>query len=90
MLAEVQNIILENERRNKLIKAPYNPVTGEGAILERQRVCIEDFPLPIQYLPLSMLNVPLIKKLIKAGSIRKFITGTLKSEYSEEDKQKVI
>ena len=48
MLAEVQNIILENERRNKLIKAPYNPVTGEGAILERQRVCIEDFPLPIQ------------------------------------------
>lgn len=90
MLAEVQNIILENERRNKLIKAPYNPVTGEGTILERQRVCIEDFPLPIQYLPLSMLNVPLIKKLIKAGSIRKFITGTLKSEYSEEDKQKVI
>lgn len=90
MLAEVQNIILENERRNKLINAPYNPVTGEGAILERQRVCIEDFPLPTQYLPLSMLNIPLIKKLIKAGSIRKFITGTLKSEYSEEDKQKVI
>ena len=90
MLAEVQNIILENERRNKLINAPFNPVTGEGAILERQRVCIEDFPLPTQYLPLSMLNVPLIKKLIKAGSIYKFITGTLKSEYSEEDKQKVI
>lgn len=90
MLAEVQNIILENERRNKLINAPFNPITGEGAILERQRVCIEDFPLPVQYLPLSMLNIPLIKKLIKAGSIRKFITGTLKSEYSEEDKQKVI
>lgn len=90
MLAEVQNIILENERRNKLINAPFNPVTGEGAILERQRVCIEDFPMPTQYLPLSMLNVPLIKKLIKAGSIYKFITGTLKSEYSEEDKQKVI
>lgn len=90
MLAEIQNIILENERRNKLIKAPFNPVTGEGAILERKQVYIEDFPIPTQYLPLSMLNIPLIKKLIKAGSIRKFIESVLKCEYTDEDKQKVI
>lgn len=90
MLAEIQNIILENERRNKLIKAPFNPVTGEGAILERKQVYIEDFPIPTQYLPLSMLNIPLIKKLIKAGSIRKFIEGVLKCEYTDEDKQKII
>lgn len=90
MLAEIQNIILENERRNKLIKAPFNPVTGEGAILERKQVYIEDFPIPTQYLPLSMLDVPLVKKLIKAGSIRKFIESVLKCEYSDEDKQKVI
>lgn len=90
MLAEIQNVILENERRNKLIKAPFNPVTGEGAILERKQVYIEDFPIPTQYLPLSMLNIPLIKKLIKAGSIRKFIEGVLKCEYTDEDKQKVI
>lgn len=90
MLAEVQNIILENERRNKLIKAPFNPVTGEGAILERKQVYIEDFPIPTQYLPLSMLDVPLVKKLIKAGSIRKFIESVLKCEYTDEDKQKVI
>lgn len=90
MLAEIQNIILENERRNKLIKAAFNPVTGEGAILERKQVYIEDFPIPTQYLPLSMLDVPLVKKLIKAGSIRKFIEGVLKCEYTDEDKQKVI
>lgn len=90
MLAEIQNIILENERRNKLIKAPFNPITGEGAILERKQVYIEDFPIPTQYLPLSMLNIPLIKKLIKAGSIRKFIESVLKCEYCDEDKQKVI
>lgn len=90
MLAEVHNILLENERRNRVINAPFNPITGEGAILDREKVCIEDFPLPTQYLPKSMLKVPLIKKLIKAGSIRTFITNTLKSEYSEEDKQKVI
>jgi hypothetical protein len=45
MLAEIQNIILENERRNELIKAPVNPVTGEGAMLERKQVYIEDFPI---------------------------------------------
>lgn len=90
MLAEVHNILLENKRRNKVINAPFNPITGEGAILDREKVCIEDFPLPTQYLPKPMLKVPLIKKLIKAGSIRTFITNTLKSEYSEEDKQKVI
>ena len=81
---------MENERRNKVINAPFNPITGEGSILDREKVCIEDFPLPTQYLPKSMLKVPLIKKLIKAGSIRKFITDTLKSEYTESDKLKVI
>ena len=90
MLAEIQNIILENERRNKLINAPFNPITGKGAIHERSEVCIVDFPIPTQYLPTAMLKVPLVKKLIKAGSIRTFITKTLKAEYTEEDKQKVI
>lgn len=90
MLAEIQNIILENERRNKLINAPFNPITGEGAIHERSEVYIEDFPIPTQHLPIAMLKVPLVKKLIKAGSIRTFITKTLKAEYTEEDKQKVI
>lgn len=90
MLAEIQNIILENERRNKLINASFNPITGKGAIHERSEVCIVDFPIPTQYLPIAMLKVPLVKKLIKAGSIRTFITKTLKAEYTEEDKQKVI
>lgn len=90
MLAEIHNILLENERRNKVIKAPFNPITGEGSILDREKVCISDFPLPEQYLPLSMLKVPLVKKIIKAGSIRKFITDALKCEYTESDKQKVI
>ena len=73
-----------------MINAPFNPITGEGAIHERSEVYIEDFPIPTQHLPIAMLKVPLVKKLIKAGSIRTFITKTLKAEYTEEDKQKVI
>ena len=86
----VLQILLEDERRSKIIRAPFNPVSGKGSILKRKEVVISDFPIPTQHLPLSMLKVPLVKKIIKAGSIRKFITDTLKSEYTEEDKLKVI
>ena len=90
MTEAIQNILLENERRNKVINAPFNPISGKGSILARKEVFIEDFPIPTQYLPVSMLKVPLIKKLIKAGSIRRFIEDSLKSKYTEADKQKVI
>lgn len=90
MTEAIQNILLENERRNKVINAPFNPISGKGSILDRKEVFIEDFPIPTQYLPVSMLKVPLIKKLIKAGSIRRFIEDSLKSKYTEADKQKVI
>lgn len=90
MQASVQDILLENERRNKIINASFNPITGKGSILEREEIHITDFPIPTQYIPTSMLKVPLVKKLIKAGSIRTFIEKTLKAEYTEADKQKVI
>lgn len=90
MIAPIQDILLENERRNKITNTPFNPITGKGSILERKEIYIEDFPIPTQYIPTSMLNIPLVKKLIKAGSIRQFIEKDLKVEYTEGDKQKVI
>lgn len=90
MTEAIQNILLENERRNKVINAPFNPISGKGSILDRKEVFIEDFPIPTQYLPVSMLKVPLIKKLIKAGSVRNFLNDVLKVGYSETDRLKVI
>lgn len=89
-MTEVQNILLENEHRTTLNNAPFNPITGKGAILERERVHIADFPISTQYIPTSMMRVPLVKKLVKAGSIETFITKVLKSEYTEADREKVI
>ena len=89
-MTEVQNILLENEHRTALNNATFNPITGRGAILERECVHIEDFPISTQYLPTSMMRVPLVKKLVKAGSIEAFITKVLKSEYTEADREKVI
>lgn len=89
-MTEVQNILLENEHRTALNNAPFNPITGKGAILERECVHIDDFPISTQYIPTSMMRVPLVKKLVKAGSIEAFITKVLKSEYTEADREKVI
>lgn len=90
MRTEIGNILSENTRRLSVINAPFNPYTGEGAVGEREKVEIPDFPIRTQYLPVQMLKVPLVKQILAAGSIKKFITDTLNVEYTDEEKQKVI
>lgn len=90
MIDAIREILRENERRNAEIHAPFNPYTGEGAVGERRKVAIDDFPIRTQYLPVGMLQVPLVAKLIKAGSIEKFMINVLNSEYSEPERMKVI
>lgn len=88
----VAAIIEENSKRRSGIEQTFNPVTGEGSTFfkSRVRIKITDFPFSEQWIPKEMKSVPLIQKLVKAGSIRKFITDSLKSCYSENEKQKVI
>lgn len=68
----VYNILMENKRRNAVMTAYFNPVTGEDSILERTKVEIKDFPIPVQYLPNDMLQVPLVKGIVKYGSMREY------------------
>ena len=86
----VAKLIALNRMRNAEIRSKFNPITGEGSIGERKKIEIEDFPFPVQYVPLSMLKVPLVRQLLEAGSIRKFLEDCMNVEYSEEDKEKVI
>lgn len=86
----VQHILRENERRNRENNRLFNPITGEGSIGQRKKVVIEDFPIDVMYLPVLMLQVPLIKKLVKAGSISAFLTEVLKVEDTEEERHKVV
>lgn len=65
-------MLIENKRRNAVMTAYFNPVTGEGSILERTKVEIKDFPIPVQYLPNDMLQVPLVKGIVKYGSMREY------------------
>ena len=71
------------------MSARFNPITGEGSIGEREKVTIADYPTPIQYLPVEMLNVPLVRQLTDAGSIGAFIKS-IGEEDSEEQRERVI
>ena len=70
--------------------AKFNPITGEGSIGERKKIVIEDFPFPVQYIPKTMMRVPLVRQLVEAGSIKRFLEEYMNTEYSDEDKEKVI
>lgn len=74
MMSDVINeISRENEKRLDLINAPFCPITGHNSIGKRKLVVIEDFPIRKQYLPLEMLKVPLVKKLVKHGSVQNLL-----------------
>lgn len=86
----IQAIIKENGRRNAEIYAKFNPVSGEGSVGKRKRVVIDDFPISVQWLPVEMLRVPLVRQIVECGSVRSFLTDNLNVEYTEEDRLKVI
>ena len=86
----IQEIIAENQQRNAEIYAKFDPVSGYGSVGERTEIFIEDFPIPTQWLPVEMTNVPLVRQLVEAGSIRAFLTDYMEVECTESDRLKVI
>lgn len=90
MQKEVIEILKENDKRNADVYQKFDPISGAGSIGKRVEVHIDGFPLETQYIPVEMLSIPLVKLLIKCGSIIKFLTEELEVEYSEEDRLKVI
>lgn len=87
----MKDFINENDNRNERFQKLFNPVTGEGSILERKVLFIPDFPIPTQYVPVDMMDVPLIQEILKAGSIMSFLkTITPDHKANEENKHKVV
>lgn len=87
--AQIKKIVLENKQRNEDINRIFNPLTGEGSILPRVKIKIDDFSLPVQWIPERMMRVPLVRQLSEAGSIRQFLKS-IGAEYTQEDKEKVV
>lgn len=89
-LNTVKDVLAENARRLKFINSPFNPLTGVGSVGKRVKLAISDFPIPVQFIPPSMLEVPMVRQLAKVGSIEKFITDCLHADYDDDNRQKVI
>ncbi len=86
----IKHIIEENAQRHAVINASFNPYTGEGAVGERVKISIEDSPIRLIWIPKEMLDFPLVKLLVRYGSIQDFITKHLKTEYNQAERLKVI
>ena len=81
MLTDEQyNVIVEeNGRRRSRLAAEYDPITGKGldALLGERRVLlsIPDFAIPEQWVPEAVVKNPLIKAIVKSGSIDSYIAA---------------
>ena len=60
-LTDIEKILTENDRRNEVMYASFDPITGEGSIGERVEVSISDFVMPVQWLPVGlMVSLPVV------------------------------
>jgi len=85
---DINAILKEDDRRMAEKRMPFNPITGEGSVGERTCVEIKDFALPKQWLPNSMMSVPLVKALVEAESVENFLLS-IGSENSPSERDKV-
>jgi hypothetical protein len=83
-----KDIIEENNRRTKMLRAEFDPITGKDAPCERVLLHIPDFALKDQWVPKEMMENSLIKNILKYGSIKKFINEH-PFEYSHPDYHEV-
>lgn len=81
----INKIVQENAKRNAEVYAKFDPISGKGSVSERGRVRIKDFPVKVQYLPVEMMNIPLVKRLIQYGSIDALLKAINKEEHNSED-----
>lgn len=85
----IEELCKEDSRRLAIIRAPFNPITGEGSVGRREEVNLSDLYPYKMFLPKTMLANKLVKQLIKTGSIQDFCI-TRYGHYDLELREKVI
>lgn len=84
------DILAENDRRLARFHAPFDPVSGRGSLGPRVRVEIKGFPIPVQWIPAPMLNIPLAARLAEAGDLDAFIRTELGAEPDPDIRDLVV
>lgn len=75
----------ENARRHARIEMPFDPLTGRGSIGERFHLHLSDYRHADLWLPISMADIPAVKGLRHAGSMRSFVSERLNRPATEAD-----
>jgi hypothetical protein len=70
MKEELKEILEENQRRNALLDAPYDPVLGIGGPIKRFRIDFKD-PDVHFFIPVGMKTAPITSHILRYGSLRK-------------------
>lgn len=90
MEKDIERIIAEDNERMKRYHYEPNPITGEGYFGEREKIEIDDFPIPVQLVPKRMLKIPFVKHLVKHGSIENFLYEVMEEENTEDARDTVV
>lgn len=62
----MEDMIRENTRRQGVMYAVFDPVSGEGSIGPRVKVAVPGHNIPAQWLPKSMLDDPEVKAMLRS------------------------
>lgn len=84
------DIIAENRRRQYTIHATFDPITGQGSVGERTPVTLTGYPIHTQWLPITMLQAPLVTQILGAGGIAPFLTNVCHTTDTPEHREQVI
>mgnify|MGYP007101828556 CR=1 FL=1 len=84
-LKDVEQLVEENISRNRLMFEGFNPITGKGCPGERVKVTIPDCPIKKMLMPKRCAEHNIfMKRLLKCGTIKKYIEQDLRLEYTDE------
>lgn len=85
MEVTVSDILKENSARLKANNRKFDPITGEGSTGVRVKVRIADFVIPVQWLPPSMMEEPLVKRLTESRSLGRYLCETIGEDYTRTE-----
>ncbi len=61
--AQLKKMIAENARRHARMTSGFDPISGEGSVGERFKVVVPGLDVPVQWLPSTMRDLPLVKQI---------------------------
>lgn len=79
---DTEEMLEENAKRLDIFREKFDPITGEGAPLERFLFSIKELEW---WLPMAMHDIPLVKELMESGSVE----GFLKARKIKGDKKEL-